>query len=193
MVEITKEGVLDWYKGLNASLRVELVCALLDHSLPFELRFLGSVIEHFGRKDFHILRDAENKANSLHTSLNSTPAAVAAILQILSEGPAPANNSVNPQMMSNLGENHHHHHLHHTGGHSTGMGGEMGCAHIIQSIDKMERTVIHNILCYLLMLQLLQVSLWVGPVLRMTCEDQRQGTPSNHKRETIMSRQGFLE
>ncbi|OXA65127.1 uncharacterized protein LOC110847525 isoform X2 [Folsomia candida] len=119
MVEITKEGVLDWYKGLNASLRVELVCALLDHSLPFELRFLGSVIEHFGRKDFHILRDAENKANSLHTSLNSTPAAVAAILQILSEGPAPANNSVNPQMMSNLGENHHHHHLHHTGGHST--------------------------------------------------------------------------
>lgn len=52
------------YQGLSADMRIEAMCTLIDLSLPFEIRFLGSLIEHLGRKDFACLRDAESKANS---------------------------------------------------------------------------------------------------------------------------------
>jgi hypothetical protein len=87
MTGISKEDVLSWYQGLNAPHRVEIICALLDHSLPFELRFLGSVIENLGRKDFHVLRDAECKANSLHSAADPSQEQTA-ILKFLSEGPS---------------------------------------------------------------------------------------------------------
>lgn len=101
MVGISKEDVLNWYQGLNASHRLETICALLDHSLPFELRFLGSVIENLGRKDFHVLRDAEFRTNSLHSSESAPDHA--AILKLLSEGPTPTAMTLNPQMATSIG------------------------------------------------------------------------------------------
>jgi len=101
MVGISKEDVLNWYQGLSASHRLETICALLDHSLPFELRFLGSVIENLGRKDFHVLRDAECRTNSLHSSESAPDHA--SILKLLSEGPAPTAMTLNPQMIGTSG------------------------------------------------------------------------------------------
>lgn len=64
MVGQLKEDVAEWYQGLSAHRRIEAMCTLIDLSMPFEIRFLGSLIEHLGRKDFPSLRDAESKANS---------------------------------------------------------------------------------------------------------------------------------
>jgi len=100
MTGISKEDVLTLFQDLNASQRLELICALLDHSLPFELRFLGSVIENLGRKDFHVLRDAECKANSLHSS--EAAQSQASTLKFLAEGPSPSIGTV-PVQAGNAG------------------------------------------------------------------------------------------
>lgn len=60
----------EWFKRLKAHQRIEYMCGLLRLCLPLELRFLGSVLEDLARKDFHILRDQENKAN-LRADLSS--------------------------------------------------------------------------------------------------------------------------
>lgn len=40
------------------------MCGLLHMCLPLELRFLGTVLEDYGKKDYHYLRDGEIKANN---------------------------------------------------------------------------------------------------------------------------------
>lgn len=62
---LTKEAVYEWFGlRLNPSRRLEFVFGLLHMCQPLELRFLGSCLEDLARKDFHVLRDFELRANS---------------------------------------------------------------------------------------------------------------------------------
>lgn len=69
-------------QGLSAHMRIEAMCTLIDLSMPFEIRFIGSLIEHLGRKDFGSLRDAEAKANSF---ANANPEDKKKLLKSLGE------------------------------------------------------------------------------------------------------------
>ncbi|XP_051557638.1 zinc finger CCHC domain-containing protein 2-like isoform X1 [Myxocyprinus asiaticus] len=62
---LDKEAVFEWF-GLQLSPagRVELLCGLLHMCQPLELRFLGACLEDLARRDFTVLRDFENRANS---------------------------------------------------------------------------------------------------------------------------------
>lgn len=60
-----KETVFEWFGlCLTPAKRIELMCGLLHMCQPLELRFLGSYLEDLARKDYHILRDFEFRANS---------------------------------------------------------------------------------------------------------------------------------
>ncbi|XP_014249626.1 trithorax group protein osa isoform X2 [Cimex lectularius] len=61
---VCKKDVLTWFKGLKSYKRTDLMCSLLNLCLPVELRFLGTCLEHLGKRDFHELRQAESEANS---------------------------------------------------------------------------------------------------------------------------------
>ncbi|XP_023689320.2 zinc finger CCHC domain-containing protein 2 isoform X2 [Paramormyrops kingsleyae] len=62
---LNKEAVFEWFGlHLNPAKRIEFMCGLLHMCQPLELRFLGSCLEDLARKDFHVLRDFEMKANS---------------------------------------------------------------------------------------------------------------------------------
>ncbi|XP_029109263.1 zinc finger CCHC domain-containing protein 2 isoform X2 [Scleropages formosus] len=65
MLRLDKEAVFEWF-GLHLSpaRRIEFMCGLLHMCQPLELRFLGSCLEDLARKDFHVLRDFEIRANS---------------------------------------------------------------------------------------------------------------------------------
>ncbi|KAK1173616.1 zinc finger CCHC domain-containing protein 2-like isoform X1 [Acipenser oxyrinchus oxyrinchus] len=61
---LDKEAVYEWFGlYLSPAKRIEFMCGLLHMCQPPELRFLGSYLEDLARKDFHILRDSEIKAN----------------------------------------------------------------------------------------------------------------------------------
>lgn len=61
----SKETVFDWFGlRLTPAKRIELMCGLLHMCQPLELRFLGSYLEDLAKKDYHILRDFEFRANS---------------------------------------------------------------------------------------------------------------------------------
>ncbi|XP_033849442.3 zinc finger CCHC domain-containing protein 2-like isoform X1 [Acipenser ruthenus] len=61
---LDKEAVYEWFGlYLSPAKRIEFMCGLLHMCQPPELRFLGSCLEDLARKDFHILRDSEIKAN----------------------------------------------------------------------------------------------------------------------------------
>uniref|UniRef100_A0A1B6DUD1 CCHC-type domain-containing protein n=1 Tax=Clastoptera arizonana TaxID=38151 RepID=A0A1B6DUD1_9HEMI len=62
---VCKEDVVTWFKSLKSYNRIDVMCSLLNSSLPFELRFLGTCLEDLGKRDFHDLRNSENGANSL--------------------------------------------------------------------------------------------------------------------------------
>ncbi|XP_030630508.1 zinc finger CCHC domain-containing protein 2 [Chanos chanos] len=64
-LRLNKEAVFEWF-GLHLSpaKRIEFMCGLLHMCQPLELRFLGSCLEDLARKDFHVLRDFEIRANS---------------------------------------------------------------------------------------------------------------------------------
>ncbi|XP_064409424.1 zinc finger CCHC domain-containing protein 2 isoform X3 [Latimeria chalumnae] len=63
---LDKEAVYKWFKlGLPSAQRVDFLYGLLDLCHPLELRFLGACLEDLARKDFHSLREAEVRANSL--------------------------------------------------------------------------------------------------------------------------------
>uniref|UniRef100_A0A4W5KSC3 Zinc finger, CCHC domain containing 2 n=1 Tax=Hucho hucho TaxID=62062 RepID=A0A4W5KSC3_9TELE len=62
--QLDKETVFEWFGlHLNPAKRIELMCGLLHMCQPLELRFLGSCLEDLARKDYHILRDVEIRAN----------------------------------------------------------------------------------------------------------------------------------
>ncbi|AWP20973.1 putative zinc finger CCHC domain-containing protein 2 [Scophthalmus maximus] len=62
---LDKETVFEWFGlHLNPAKRVEFMCGLLHMCQPLELRFLGSYLEDLARKDYHVLRDFEFRANS---------------------------------------------------------------------------------------------------------------------------------
>lgn len=63
--QLDKESVFEWFGlHLNPADRVEFMCGLLHMCQPLELRFLGSYLEDLARKDYHVLRDFEFRANS---------------------------------------------------------------------------------------------------------------------------------
>ncbi|XP_069368585.1 zinc finger CCHC domain-containing protein 2 isoform X2 [Paralichthys olivaceus] len=63
--QLDKETVYEWFGlHLNPAKRVEFMCGLLHMCQPLELRFLGSYLEDLARKDYHVLRDFEFRANS---------------------------------------------------------------------------------------------------------------------------------
>lgn len=63
--QLDKETVFEWFGlHLNPSKRIEFMCGLLHMCQPLELRFLGSCLEDLARKDYHVLRDFEIRANS---------------------------------------------------------------------------------------------------------------------------------
>ncbi|KAI5092669.1 zinc finger CCHC domain-containing protein 2 isoform X1 [Silurus meridionalis] len=63
--QLDKEAVFEWFGlRLSPAKRVEFMCGLLHMCQPLELRFLGSCLEDLARKDFHVLRDFEARANS---------------------------------------------------------------------------------------------------------------------------------
>ncbi|KAK7504643.1 hypothetical protein BaRGS_00004129, partial [Batillaria attramentaria] len=61
---VCKEDLCRWFKNLSPRKRIEYMCGLLHMCLPLELRFLGTVLENYGKKDYHYLRDGEIKANN---------------------------------------------------------------------------------------------------------------------------------
>ncbi|XP_029985861.1 zinc finger CCHC domain-containing protein 2 isoform X2 [Sphaeramia orbicularis] len=62
---LDKETVFEWFGlQLEPARRLELMCGLLHMCQPLELRFLGSYLEDLARKDYHVLRDFEFRANS---------------------------------------------------------------------------------------------------------------------------------
>lgn len=62
---LDKESVFEWFGlHLNPARRIEFMCGLLHMCQPLELRFLGSYLEDLARKDYHVLRDFECRANS---------------------------------------------------------------------------------------------------------------------------------
>ncbi|XP_072547775.1 zinc finger CCHC domain-containing protein 2-like isoform X2 [Salminus brasiliensis] len=62
---LTKESVYEWFGlHLKPAKRIEFMYGLLHMCQPLELRFLGSCLEDLARKDFHVLRDFEIRANS---------------------------------------------------------------------------------------------------------------------------------
>ncbi|KAL6468165.1 hypothetical protein MHYP_G00238420 [Metynnis hypsauchen] len=64
-LELDKEAVFEWFGlRLSPAKRLEFMCGLLHMCQPLELRFLGSCLEDLARKDFHVLRDFEARANS---------------------------------------------------------------------------------------------------------------------------------
>lgn len=63
--KLDKETVFEWFGlHLNPAKRIEFMCGLLHMCQPLELRFLGSYVEDLARKDYHVLRDSEFRANS---------------------------------------------------------------------------------------------------------------------------------
>ncbi|KAJ8376532.1 hypothetical protein SKAU_G00071120 [Synaphobranchus kaupii] len=63
--QLDKETVFEWFGlHLNPAKRIEFMCGLLHMCQPLELRFLGACLEDLARKDFHVLRDFEIRANS---------------------------------------------------------------------------------------------------------------------------------
>ncbi|XP_047423740.1 zinc finger CCHC domain-containing protein 2 isoform X2 [Mugil cephalus] len=63
--QLDKETVFEWFGlHLNPARRIEFMCGLLHMCQPLELRFLGSYLEDLARKDYHVLRDFEFRANS---------------------------------------------------------------------------------------------------------------------------------
>lgn len=62
---LNKETVFEWFGlHLDPVRRLEFMCGLLHMCQPLELRFLGSYLEDLARKDYHILRDFECRANA---------------------------------------------------------------------------------------------------------------------------------
>ncbi|CAN9506199.1 unnamed protein product [Ophioblennius macclurei] len=61
---LDKERVFEWFGlRLDPARRIEFMCGLLHMCQPLELRFLGSYLEDLARKDYHVLRDFEQRAN----------------------------------------------------------------------------------------------------------------------------------
>lgn len=62
--QLDKETVFEWFGlHLNPAKRIEFMCGLLHMCQPLELRFLGSYLEDLARKDYHVFRDFEFRAN----------------------------------------------------------------------------------------------------------------------------------
>lgn len=62
---IRKEDVCSWYSNLAPASRIDFLSGFLRLLLPWELRFVGSCLEDLARRDFHVFREAELRANTM--------------------------------------------------------------------------------------------------------------------------------
>ena len=82
--------MVGWFRALNGAHRIETLCAMLDCCVPFEVRFLGSYVEDLGRRDFHELRDVENKANNFVNHSKTNDENKIALYNLLAAEPGPS-------------------------------------------------------------------------------------------------------
>lgn len=61
---VCKEEVVRWFKGQQSFQRIDTMCTMLSMCLPFELRFLGTVLEELGGRDSNDLRGVEKRVNN---------------------------------------------------------------------------------------------------------------------------------
>lgn len=64
-MEKDKEEVLAWFHQADPVTRVDFMCKVLQLCTPFEIRFIGTCVEHLARKDYYKFRENELKANDL--------------------------------------------------------------------------------------------------------------------------------
>lgn len=62
---VCKEDVLTWFKDLDSSQRIDVMCALLNMCIPFEVRLLGTCIEEIGKHSYQELRGPTITANDV--------------------------------------------------------------------------------------------------------------------------------
>lgn len=60
---VCKEDVLLWFKDLEGYERIDVLYKLLNMCIPFELRFLSSCIEDFGKHSYQELRGSAVNSN----------------------------------------------------------------------------------------------------------------------------------
>lgn len=61
---VCKEEVVHWFQNQESFKRIDTMCTLLNMCLPFELRFLGTVLEELGGRDSKELRGIELRVNN---------------------------------------------------------------------------------------------------------------------------------
>lgn len=61
---LQKESVISWFKSLSGGDRVDLLCNLLNCSLPWEIRFYSTFLEAQVQRDYPVFRQAESTANN---------------------------------------------------------------------------------------------------------------------------------
>ncbi|KAL3860434.1 hypothetical protein ACJMK2_010558 [Sinanodonta woodiana] len=71
---VRKEELCNWFANLSPHKRIDYICGLLRFCLPMEIRFIGSVVEELGKKDFYHLREYESNANNKGNLTNFTVA-----------------------------------------------------------------------------------------------------------------------
>ena len=58
-----KQEVYDWFLDLDSASRIDFICSIFQQCSPWELRLFGTCLEQLARKDYHVLKDFEAKAN----------------------------------------------------------------------------------------------------------------------------------
>ncbi|XP_068723052.1 uncharacterized protein [Montipora capricornis] len=61
---LQKDSVISWFRGLSGDDRIDLMCNLLDCSLPWEIRFYNTFLDAQFQRDYTVFRQAESAANN---------------------------------------------------------------------------------------------------------------------------------
>lgn len=104
-----KDEIIHWFRQQSASLRVETLCNLMECCVPFEIRFVGTVLENLGRRDFHELRDAQHRANSfMATASNLEESRALLLASLMNDGSSVPSNGGISQSFPNPNLNRQH-------------------------------------------------------------------------------------
>lgn len=69
---LQKDSVISWFRGLSGDNRIDLMCNLLDCSLPWEIRFYNTFLDAQFQRDCTVFRQAESAANNPTVSESSS-------------------------------------------------------------------------------------------------------------------------
>lgn len=75
-----KDDVYEWFKHLDATTRIDVMCSIFYSCSPFEIRFFGTCIENLAKKDYHALKDTDLQAVDISSLQDSN-------INILKVGP----------------------------------------------------------------------------------------------------------